>query len=97
VEPIARWLPDLEMYASDHDKGNTILGQDQYDAALELASKGSCEPMFLLYSFAFSDQLDRFYCIAAEALRKPQQKQSTKAEERMSSVFKRSHWTSHKC
>ncbi|KIM34566.1 glycosyltransferase family 90 protein [Serendipita vermifera MAFF 305830] len=40
VEPIAQWLPDLKMYASDHDKGNIVLGQDQYDAALELASEG---------------------------------------------------------
>jgi len=42
VEPFAQWLPDLQMYASDHDKGNIILGQDQYDAALELGGEGSC-------------------------------------------------------
>lgn len=47
VEPFAQWLPDLQMYASDHDKGNIILGQDQYDAALELGGEGSCR--FFLY------------------------------------------------
>ena len=48
VEPFAQWLPDLQMYASDHDKGNIILGQDQYDAALELASEGSCRSFISL-------------------------------------------------
>jgi hypothetical protein len=43
IEPFAAWLPDLTMHASDHDKGNIILGQDQYDMALELVNEGSCE------------------------------------------------------
>ena len=43
LDPVAQWLPDLEFYASDHDKGNTILGKDQYDMALELANDDSCE------------------------------------------------------
>jgi len=51
VEPFAKWLPDLKMYASDHDKGNIILGQDQYDAARELASEGSRKPNLLQRSF----------------------------------------------
>ncbi|CCA67724.1 related to CAP1-Cryptococcus gattii [Serendipita indica DSM 11827] len=41
LEPVAQWLPDLELYASDHDKGNIILGKDQYDMALELANDES--------------------------------------------------------
>jgi len=57
------------MYASDHDKGNIILGQDQYDAALELASEGSCEQVFLSHRFIFSEHLVRFYFLATEALR----------------------------
>jgi hypothetical protein len=71
VEPFAQWLPDLQMYASDHDKGNTILGQDQYDAALGLASEGSCERVSLSHCFIFSEHLIRFYFLATEALREP--------------------------
>jgi hypothetical protein len=59
VEPFAQWLPDLQMYASDHDKGNIILGQDQYDAALELASEGSCERVVShIVSYSLSTSLD---------------------------------------
>lgn len=52
VEPLAQWLPDLRMFASDHDKGNMILGQDQYDAALELADEGSCQSLFSILAKA---------------------------------------------
>ena len=69
VEPFAQWLPDLQMYASDHDKGNIVLGQDQYDAALELASEGSCEQVLLSHRFIFSEPLIRFYFLTTQALR----------------------------
>ncbi|CAG8619295.1 5834_t:CDS:2 [Acaulospora colombiana] len=42
VEPFAQWLPDLQMHASDHDRGNIVLGQDQLDKALELVTQGEC-------------------------------------------------------
>lgn len=42
IRPFAHLLPDLRMYASDHDKGNIVLGQDQYDKAIDLVSEGLC-------------------------------------------------------
>ena len=42
LRPFAHHLPNLRMYASDHDKGNIIVGQDQLDRALELVSEDLC-------------------------------------------------------
>lgn len=41
LEPIAQYLPsDLQLHFSDHDAGTWIVGDDQFQAAVEAISEG---------------------------------------------------------
>jgi hypothetical protein len=43
VDGFAQHLPNLSFYASDHDRGNIVLGTDQLDEALRLARENRRE------------------------------------------------------
>lgn len=37
IDGFVQYLPNFSFYASDHDRGNIVLGTDQFDEALRLA------------------------------------------------------------
>lgn len=43
VGGFAQYLPDLSFYASDHDRGDIVLGADQFDEALRLVRSNQRE------------------------------------------------------
>lgn len=87
VEPFLEWIPNLIMHASDHDKGNIILGQDQYDTALELINEGSCGYTLEL-EFGYTLTLyTRFHECSIAALRKSRAQFTAWLAKRLRSFF----------
>ena len=70
VGGFAQYLPNISFYASDHDRGNIVLGADQFDEALRLArgNRRECALRTVIGVPAFK-QVHRLHPRTARSLR----------------------------